>query len=66
MFFEFILHFLFSYIGTVEISNEITISSSFTAECAENAEASENSSVNWKALKLCALGDLSVDKSLVF
>jgi hypothetical protein len=52
--------------GTVEFSSEITIPLSFTAECAENAEALENPSVEWNALKLCALGDLRVDKSLVF
>ena len=52
--------------GNVEFSSEITISSSFTAECAENAEASEKPSVDWNALKLCALCDLRVDKSLVF
>ena len=39
---------------------------SFTAECAENAEALEDPSVDWNALKLCSLGDLRVDKSLVF
>ena len=49
----------------VEFSSlcEITISSSFTAECAESAEASENPSVDWNVLKLCALGDLRGDKS---
>jgi hypothetical protein len=52
--------------GTVEFFSEITISSSFTAEYAENAEASENLNVDWKVLKLCALGDLRGDKSLVF
>jgi len=52
--------------GTVEFSSEITISSSFTAECAENAEASENPSVNWNGLKLCAPDDLRGDKSLGF
>jgi hypothetical protein len=52
--------------GTVEFSREITIPPNFTAECTENAEALENPSVDWNTLKLCALGDLRVDKSLVF
>ncbi len=52
--------------GTLDFSSEITISSSFTAECAENVEASENPNVDWNALKLCALGDLRGDKSLGF
>ncbi len=52
--------------GTVEFSSEITISSSFTAECAENAEASENPNVDWNVLKLCALGYHRGDKSLGF
>jgi hypothetical protein len=47
--------------GTVEFSSEITISSSFTAECAENAEALEKPSVDCNALKLCTLGDLRGD-----
>jgi hypothetical protein len=55
-----------SLTGTLEFSSEITISSSFTAERAENAETLENPSVNWNTLKLCALCDLRVDKSLVF
>jgi hypothetical protein len=42
------------------------ISSNFTAERAENAEALEKPSMNWNTLKLCALCDLRVDKSLVF
>jgi len=53
-------------VGTVEFSSEISISSSFTAERAENAEALEKPSVDWNTLKLCALCDLRVDKSLVF
>jgi hypothetical protein len=53
-------------LGTVEFSSEITISSSFTAECAENAEASEKPNVDWNVLKPCALGDLRGDKSLGF
>ncbi len=52
--------------GTVEFSSEITISSSFTAECAENAEASENPNVDRNVLKLCALDDLRGDKSRDF
>nr|CBH38546.1 hypothetical protein BSM_20230 [uncultured archaeon] len=52
--------------GTVEFFSEINIPPNFTAERAENAEASENPSVDWNALKLCALCDLRVDKSLVF
>ena len=52
--------------GTVEFSSEIAIPPNFTAEYAENAEALENPSVDWNALKLCALCDLRVDKSLVF
>jgi len=48
---------------SVEFSSEITIPLSFTAERAENAEALENPSVDWNALKLCALGDLRGDKS---
>ena len=51
---------------TVAFFSEITISSSFNAERAENAEALEKTSVNWNALKLCALCDLRVDKSRVF
>ena len=47
-------------------ASEITIPLSFTAECAENAEALENPSVDWNALKLCALGDLRGDKSVGF
>ncbi|NQE46203.1 hypothetical protein C5S31_09310 [ANME-1 cluster archaeon GoMg2] len=38
--------------GTAEIPSEITLSSSFTAECAENAEASETPNVDWNVLKL--------------
>jgi hypothetical protein len=53
-------------LGTVEFSSEITIPLSFTAERAENAEALENPSVDWNALKLCALGDLRGDNSLGF
>ena len=52
--------------GTVEFFSEITISSSFTAERAENTEALENPRGDWNTLKLCALCDLRVDKSLVF
>jgi hypothetical protein len=50
----------FGIAGTADFSSEITISSSFTAECTENAEASENPSVDWNVLKL---GDLHGDKS---
>ncbi len=53
---------LIPFDGTVDFSCEITISSSFTAECAENAEVSENPNVDWNTLKLCALGDLRGDK----
>jgi hypothetical protein len=52
--------------GTIDFYSEINIPPNFTAERAENAEASENPSVDWNALKLCALCDLRVDKSLVF
>jgi hypothetical protein len=50
---------------TVEFSSEITVSSSFAAECAENAEASEKPCVDWNGLKLCALDDLCGDKSQI-
>ncbi len=52
--------------GTVDFSSEITIPLSFTAERAENAETLEKPSGVWNTLKLCALGDLRVDNSLVF
>jgi len=52
--------------GTIDFSSEITIPPNFTAERAENADTLENPSGVWNTLKLCALCDLRVDKSLVF
>ena len=52
--------------GTIDFSSEITIPPNFTAERAEYAEALEKPSGVWNTLKLCALCDLRVDKSLVF
>ncbi len=52
--------------GTIDFSSEITIPPNFTAECAENAETLEKPSGVWNTLKLRALCDLRVDKSLVF
>ena len=52
--------------GTVKFSSKITIPPNFTAERAENAETLEKTSGVWNTLKLCALGDLRVVKSLVF
>jgi hypothetical protein len=46
--------------------NACVVSSQDNVGKSENAEALENPSVDWKTLKLCALGDLRVDKSLVF
>ena len=52
--------------GTIDFSSEIIIPPNFTAERAENAETLEKTSGVWNTLKLCALGDLRVVKSLVF
>jgi len=52
--------------GTIDFSSEITIPPNFTAEHAEKAETLEEPSGVWNTLKLCALCDLRVDKSLVF
>jgi len=52
--------------GTIDFSSEITIPPNFTAERAENAETLEKPSGVLNTLKLCALCDLRVDKSLVF
>ena len=60
------LHMKFSLRGTIDFSSELTIPPNFTAERAENAETLEKTSGVWNTLKLCALCDLRVDKSLVF
>ncbi len=52
--------------GTINFSSEITIPPNFTAERAENAETLEKPNGVLNTLKLCALCDLRVDKSLSF